>query len=518
MRQWLSDFTTLSEKAGEAARCQAEAGLLAGEVEACRGALESSLGALGETPAARESLAALVVRARLLIDTQEGIARQGEEIAREMERLSGELEAAAARLAVLEEDHRRWREHWGQALQPLGLGAGTRPAEANAVMEELKSFFDKLREAEVLQRRMDGIERDAGDFRARVAALAGAVAPDLAGRPAAEAAGELQRRLTAGREAHSRRQALQAQLDQEKTRRRKAEEAVAEESSLLQAMCGEAGVAGSDALPEAERRSSRRRQLEAERAREEERLLQLGGGATVEEFIQEAAEVDPDGMAGEMGRLEEELGRLTAQRSELDQRIGGERTELGRMDGGDRAAGVAEEIQAVLGGLERDVGHYARLRIAGKLLAMAMERFREKSQGPILARAAGLFKRITCGSFDGLRADRDPDGNPVLVGVRARGGELVALEGMSDGSADQLYLALRLAGIEHYLERGEALPLILDDILVKFDDDRAAAALQALAELAEKTQVIFFTHHRHLLELARQRIAPECLAVHRLGA
>ena len=46
---------------------------------------------------------------------------------------------------------------------------------------------------------------------------------------------------------------------------------------------------------------------------------------------------------------------------------------------------------------------------------------------------------------------------------------------MSDGTADQLYLALRLASFEHYVSHNEPLPLVLDDILIQFDNERARA-------------------------------------------
>jgi uncharacterized protein YhaN len=517
MRQWLSDFKALADQAGDALKRAAEAGALAEDVAGCRAALGLGLQTLGEPVEAEEALSGLVRRARQLVETEEGFGRQAEELSRERERLAGELRSVRSRLNACEEDQRRWQKQWEQAVHPLGLGAGTRPAEAGMVMEELKSFFDKLREAEILQQRIDGIDRDASAFRTRVADLAAAVAPELAGCAAEEAAAELQRRLTAGREAQSKRLALLKQIGQERTKLREAEGTLAEVEGLLQAMCAEAGVKGRDELPEAERRSSRRREFENRLRQEEERLLQLGGGSTVAEFVQEAAAADPDAIAGEIERLKEEIGRLTAATSELDQRIGSERTELGRMDGGDRAAGLAEEIQGIIGRLDQEVEHYARLKIAGRVLAMAMERFREKNQGPILKKASDLFRRITGGSFEGLRADQDPDGNPVLVGVRAGGKEIVPVEGMSDGTADQLYLALRLAGLEHYLDANEPLPFIVDDILIKFDNERAAAALQVLAELSAKTQVIFFTHHRHLPEMARQRIDPGLVVVHELG-
>ncbi|HSV93237.1 MAG TPA: chromosome segregation protein SMC, partial [Desulfobacterales bacterium] len=215
------------------------------------------------------------------------------------------------------------------------------------------------------------------------------------------------------------------------------------------------------------------------------------------------------------GQLQEEIRSLTVRRSEFDQTIGGERSELDRMDGSDRAARIAEEIQAVLGGLRRDVERYARVRVASRVLSSAIDRFRERSQGPILRRAGALFGRLTCGSFESLRAELGPDGRPVIAGVRP-GGETVPVEGLSDGTADQLFLALRLAGLEHYLEANEAMPFVVDDILLQFDDERAAAALQALAGLSARTQVVFFTHHRHLLELASRTLDPAAVFVHNL--
>jgi len=104
----------------------------------------------------------------------------------------------------------------------------------------------------------------------------------------------------------------------------------------------------------------------------------------------------------------------------------------------------------------------------------------------------------------------------VIAGVRPGGGEAVAVDGMSDGTADQLFLALRLAGLEHYLDANEAMPFVVDDILITFDDERAAAALQALSALSARTQVIFFTHHRHLLELAAGVLDPAAVFAHRL--
>jgi uncharacterized protein YhaN len=131
-----------------------------------------------------------------------------------------------------------------------------------------------------------------------------------------------------------------------------------------------------------------------------------------------------------------------------------------------------------------------------------------------MKRSSELFSQLTLGSFEGLRLEFDAKGDAVIVGVRPKSKEIVGVEGMSDGTTDQLYLAVRLASLETYLDRNEPLPFIVEDVLIKFDDDRATAALQALAELSKRTQVIFFTHHRHLVELATTNVSKKVLIKH----
>ena len=87
---------------------------------------------------------------------------------------------------------------------------------------------------------------------------------------------------------------------------------------------------------------------------------------------------------------------------------------------------------------------------------------------------------------------------------------------MSTGTADSLYLALRLASLRHQLSQGTRIPLIVDDCLVQLDDQRTVAALNALSELANETQVILFTHHQHVVELANKNLRSDEFHTHDL--
>jgi uncharacterized protein YhaN len=92
-----------------------------------------------------------------------------------------------------------------------------------------------------------------------------------------------------------------------------------------------------------------------------------------------------------------------------------------------------------------------------------------------------------------------------LVGIKP-GGDPVSVEHMSTGAMGQLYFALRLAGYRSFARDPGPLPMILDDILETFDNARASAALNLCADIGRSGQAIIFTHHEHLVELARRSI------------
>ena len=94
----------------------------------------------------------------------------------------------------------------------------------------------------------------------------------------------------------------------------------------------------------------------------------------------------------------------------------------------------------------------------------------------------------------------------------------MSVQRLSDGERDSLYLALRLAAIEQHALGGTNMPLLLDDILINLENRRATAALKVLSEVAESTQVILFTHHPHIAELASNGLAETEFSLQQLVA
>lgn len=515
MRAWLQKQGQLAQKAAELRERRAGLDHLAEAVARHHGIILRCLGTLAEKDsAASGSLQAAIKQSRRIIENEDAKQAALERHLTEEKHWREELEMNHAKAGQAEEELAHWKTQWKAAMQLIGLDENAMPREAGAVIEENKTLFDTLKEARILEQRIEGIGRDEADFADKIGRLTRQAAPDLCRLPAQEAAMTLNRQLTQARSAHSRRQSLAEEVAQEELRRSKNAEKITEIKSHLDMLCGQAGCESHEDLPLAEERSERRCRIEAEMAVAEQELRKLSAGAGIAEFTAQALSVDPDSIAGKSLFLKETISGLDQKKGELHQTIGKERNELSKMDGSGHAADLAEQIQLLLGRLQNDVERYSRLKIAAVVLNQAIERFRDKNQGPILTHAGRIFAELTCGSFAGIRADYDEKGTPVLVGVRPDDGGVVGVAGMSDGTADQLYLSLRLAGLLDYLERNEPMPFIVDDILIQFDDQRAVAALKALGELSQKTQVIFFSHHRHLLTLAEKTLDKETLVPH----
>lgn len=186
-------------------------------------------------------------------------------------------------------------------------------------------------------------------------------------------------------------------------------------------------------------------------------------------------------------------------------------------DRGDAASNYLQRAESCAAILKDDASRFVRLRLAINFLQTQIERFRKENQGPLLEKSGQIFNSITQGAFSGLGAEFNADDTPILVGLRADQ-SAVSIEGMSDGTRDQLYLALRMAALERYLEQHEPMPLILDDLLITFDDERAKAIIPQLAKLAQRTQIFLFTHHSHLVELCLAAIGKENFYIHNLNS
>jgi len=445
----------------------------------------------------------------------EMVVKQLDESKRKHDALSKEVKDQEADVESLSEEHRMatqaleaWQTEWQELMRSFGLRIKTSPSEADDFLESVRALFAKQNETEKLQIRTNAIDEDAKAFCGQVEGVVAAIAPELGSLLADDAAMRLNVLLSDNRSKQTKRQQIEEQLDQVKEEIEDSNASIDTMTDRLDALCIESKCEIHDQLEEAERRSADFLRIRSVIDSVEQEILETGEGATIAALEAEAEGVDPDSLPGRIKELDNKINdELEPRRTELAETKGREEKELELMDGSDHAAVLADQAQATLASIRSDAERYIHVKLAGKILRDQIERYRQENQGPLVKRASEYFSALTLGSFDGLMTDFNEKDEPVLAGIRP-GGERVYVEGMSSGTRDQLYLALRLASLEKYMEASEPMPFIVDDILVDFDDERSQAALNALAELAEKTQIILFTHHSRVVEQSKQLKGP----------
>jgi len=516
MRIWLDRHAKLLQRAEHMRQHRHKISHLYGRLHEHDAAIRQALASLGEHSLADgTTLNVILERSEALVEVIDNAVRQRHDFCRQLATVEQELEGGRCDQHEAIELLNRWQNDWAAAVIHLGLDDKALPVEANAIIAVLDELVKKQDEVDRLAQRIEGIDRDAKAFTQEIAHLAAQVAPDLAVMPADQTAVQLHERLSKGQIDAAKQVALDKQIATEEKTLQEAQSTIARMTERLQTLCRQAECATPDDLPAAEARSAQLRQLQKDIATLEDQLLEQGAGATLDDLIQDVDTVDADALPVQLSEIVRQLDALQARRSQLDEAKGREETVLHQMNGSGRAADASEKAQAIVAEIREGVNRYVRLRLASMMLGREIERFRVSHQGPILSRASALFTQLTIGSFTQLETQYNDKDQPVLVGVRADRRQ-VSVDGMSDGTRDQLYLALRLASFEHSLDRNEPLPFIVDDILIQFDDQRAKAALQMLAQLSARVQVIFFTHHERLIELAKDLQGPNMVQIHQL--
>jgi uncharacterized protein YhaN len=515
MTDWLVRHGALLGTIDQLGRAEADVATLDSTIASYAKPLLAQLIQHGVTSRVDQSLIALLDEAGDVVRrVDEAVANQ-KQLARDIAELDTEIATLCASDRQHDEQRASLTSAWRSATLPLAFPETASVAEVMTAIELLRDAFKKIDEAATWKRRADGIKRDARAFASDVEKVAREHAPDLLDLGAEEAAAKLIERFNESKKALEKRGEIERQLGEEAQRlaEQRARHAQADES--LRQLLARASVSSIEELEAAERRSEEASRLDDELQQLDGLLSALGGDA--KSLENELSDWEVDSARARLEDLDREQEEVRDLEINLSHRILTAEEGLKKLDNPeDRAAQAALDAETALARVRDLAERYLTVRIASVVLAREIERYREENQGPIVARASELFRRLTLGSFTSLKVDFDEKDNPVLLGVRSDGRELLA-PAMSDGTRDQLFLALRVATLERYFEHGDPLPMVVDDILVHFDDERARAALEILAELSQRTQVLFFTHHERLVQLATEAIDPARLSIRELS-
>jgi uncharacterized protein YhaN len=166
----------------------------------------------------------------------------------------------------------------------------------------------------------------------------------------------------------------------------------------------------------------------------------------------------------------------------------------------ENAADVAacqEEVNALEQEIRGLIREWRELALAKCAVEQTLDRFTRNRQPEVLKYASSVFNIVTDGHYERIISDE----NGKSLSVLGTKDEKKRPEELSRGTAEQLYIALRLGLASEMASQSAHLPIVMDDVFVNFDPERARRMASAIAEFSQEHQVLIFTCHPQTAKL-----------------
>lgn len=415
----------------------------------------------------------------------------------------------------IEAVQREWQE-WLQARNLRDTFTPETVAELRGQVELGRSQLDDVRS---WLQRIKAIEKDIAEYTAIVEPLAAAFDVTFDGndqRTIAAATdrlvdlhGEVQEQVKNRIDAEAELEDAEHQLEERRTHLQVAEE---EMGQLLQS----GGADDTEHFRKLADLFRQRMDLQGRRHDALGRLQRISGpGERLETLQQTLQETDIHAIRDEALNIEEERVRADAAIQELSTERGSIQRELGRLGDEEESSKLRMERNLLIEQIQAHAREWVKRALAERLIEEARKKFERERQPGVVRHAEKFFREITDGRYRQVYA---PLGEQTIT-VTDDAGRAKEPSQLSRGTREQLFLSLRFGLVRELGERTESLPVVVDEVLVNFDPERALRAACAFVELSETNQVLIFTCHPTTVELFQSATAklgvhePEVIAI-----
>lgn len=369
----------------------------------------------------------------------------------------------------------------------IGLETHLRCAEAEPALQALSAQAAEIRR---LERERGRLHAMLLEWQEQVQAALRAAGLD--GAPSVEecirAVSDLAKKVQAAENARALHRALEDEANRAKTGLDLADEALSQASAAEIEALSALGIPELDAWRRTEAELERHLQLEAE-VRDLLRPIELRlSDARVRAALESGS---PEEWSARAELLEQDERRISDAYDAAVRRLVQIEERRGRLLGSDEIPVLEAQAAALREEIRRALGRYMEAALGKHLIEETLDRYIRTRQPDVLRLASAVFARITEDRY--ARVVQTAAGLKVETpsGVQRPPAEL------SRGTAEQLYLSIRLGLAATYMDGGIALPLVMDDVLVNFDPGRTERVLSALGSYAQEPgrQVLLFTCH-----------------------
>ena len=441
--------------------------------------------------AAERELAALEELAPL--DSRHAAARQ-------------DADATARRAAQADEELRAARRVWRKGLEKAGLPQNFSPRNVRLVGRLAGRIRDMQSRLALMDEELGQRRRERDMLHSRVAQLVADCGVKVESEQPMEKVLELSEALTRQEARIARRDVIRRRLRKLRRVRAKGEEAVARWQQRRKQLLRQCGADSEEHLHRLATEAARVENLRHEHEHLERDLAATIGARATQAALRQhlegpaAAHLDAsrDDLRARLAGIEREVHQRIEKRGQLA-------AQMKSMADDRQLAARLLDLAALEQRTKGAIGRWQVLAVTGQVLEAIRASYETDRQPETLQEASGYFSQMTQGRY---RRVWTPVGERVLR-VEDQQGHWLPVEVLSRGAREQLFLSLRLSLAAYFARRGAPLPLILDDVLVNFDGERAKEAAQVLRDFAAAGhQMLVFTCHDHIATLFRGLKAP----------
>lgn len=411
--------------------------------------------------------------------------------------LVADLERVQAALAANAQEKKETGKEWQAWLHAVSLDASLTPEVVLGIIPKIETAQDRIRALDAAGIRCAGLKETIATYEKAT----GEVAAAIGAGPAPSVEVQVQNAV-ASLDEQSECKRRHEDLVREYARIQKEEKSIVERQEDVARKRADlflqASVTDEEMFREHAHILDERSRLVKEEAGAELRLKKAAGGdRAFPAFVtrlESTERVDLGETVEECrGRLEE----IASEGDEKRERRGRLLKEIEELEGDNPAAADEARLRCLHDDLTEASRAWAVRVIAGHLLHQAIEKYEKERQPAVIQEATRYFSGITGGRYQKIYRPIDAE----AVVVEEGSGNRKEITDLSLGTAQQLYLALRFGYITEFGKHDAALPVVFDDVLVNFDPDRKERGCRAIADLAGKMQVLYFTCHPETVEL-----------------
>ena len=440
-----------------------------------------------------EQLRSLRSRADELREARAHAAQRLRDAQRDHDRASRAHERAAREVAQATRQWRAWcAEH--------GLPPDVSPATVADLLTEWERIVDRRQHLEAVETGIDTIRAASSSFRARATELLSAVGRTPVPDDPRQQVEELRRLagvFAAARNRAEERRRLQERAEEielERLREEERQQALRRERAQLLTA---AGADDEDQLRQVVERSRYRAEL-TRRRRDADRDLADRLGDDGDDLWTQLSIGDHDAWIAARDRLRQERRELESSRDEVLETLLEARRAREEVETSEWIAELERHRQVLLTRRDELVEQWRVARTARRLVADTLEGFESERQPAVLRRAGSHFSQVTGDAYRALLQR----GDELLVQDAQQ--RICTVDQLSRGTAEQLYLCLRLSLAEDLSERGQRLPFVMDDVLVNLDPERSEQLARLLGRVGQQAQILYFTCHPHMAKRLRE--------------